>query len=188
MRSRASSVEADWIAALAQFYIKNLPFEKRDELAKLKICEIPDKTMCCICGQSRRKNGKGDHFYERKGYFRITGCYGINDTGWNCLPVCSRPGCNSGDSYKVIILTNGVKRDIGWYNLTDAEILLVPPYFKTVVRICRNWKAYLQKRGVTNYFKPTERDLEKMAEQKMKYINMCDKEEEDINQYLSQKN
>ena len=154
------------IAALAP---ENPPFEKRDKIAKLKICKIKNETTCIVCGQFRGKGGKGDHLYARKGYFKNTGCYGIDDHKWGALPVCSRRGCNSGVSYKEITLTNGTKIDIGMENLTHEKLTLVPDDAIRIVTIVREWKAYLKKRGVVNYFRPTKEDEEFIKKQKEKY-------------------
>ena len=180
-RTRRSSVEADCIALFAP---KNPPFEKMDKIAKLKICKIKDETTCFVCGQLRGANGKGDHLYARKGYFKKTGCYGIDDHKWGALPACSRRGCNSGNSYKEITLTNGIKIDIGMVNLTDKELTLVPKDTIRIVNIVREWKAYLKKRVIVNYFRPTKEQLEFIEKQKEKYNQFVIGLEEEAIRYI----
>ena len=155
VRKRRISWTCDAIQSSAP---TNIPFEKKDREEKLKICGLvgaPKKT-CAICGRQGTL-AQGDHIWGRMEYYTKTKKAGIVKGKWNTLPVCSRTGCNK--SYKKITLTNGVKKDIGKDELTEAELNLVSPKDEKAVDIVRKWKAYAKGRGAVLWFELDEEQL-----------------------------
>lgn len=124
----------------------NPPFTKQDLKQKLKICGVPDLQTCLV---TRQKKGVkvGDHVYETKGYFRRTGCYGVDDE-WNTLPVCGAKNM----SYKVF---RHVNKNIGFQTLTNRELQKCTREQRRIYKIIKSWKRYVKKRGAKMSFKLT---------------------------------
>jgi hypothetical protein len=182
MRGRISSLESDCIK---HFEPQNPPFEKRDQIEKLKICGIKNEEICAICGLSRASSGQGDHVWERKGYLKDTGYCGIISGKWNRLPICNRRGCNSGRSYKKIILTNGIKKDIGRDELTENDHLLVKDGDKKAVNIVVGWKDYVKKRGAIIRYRLTKAQEDFIAKRKVEYIQAAISNEQRMSVFLA---
>jgi len=89
MRGRKGAAECD---ASQCFAPQNPPFTRESAEKKLEICGIQDETTCACCGEKISGKGQGDHVWGRKEYHKYNGRYGIIDTPWNKLPICTK--CN----------------------------------------------------------------------------------------------
>lgn len=136
----------------------NPVYTEEDNKKKLEIFEIPDNRTCFITGNN--SNGVGDHIYEINGYYRYTNRRGVNDN-WNIVPVV---GSRNKSYKKIKFMMDGstVKKDIGYQELTDEELIfllqseneehltLVETYMKIM-----KWKEYVERRGaVMSYEEP----------------------------------
>ena len=146
MRGRKGAAECD---ASQCFAPQNPPFTREDAEKKLEICGVQDKTTCACCGVYRKASGQGDHVWGRKEYHKYDGYYGIIESDWNKLPICTK--CNP--RYKKITLTDGTDKNVGRDELTAVELKLVKPEDVRKVKMVLKWKAYAKKRGAVLRFR-----------------------------------
>jgi hypothetical protein len=180
-RGRKNALKCD----ISQRFVPNITsptFKKSDRLKKLKICGLKDENACAICGNTRQEKAQGDHLWGRLEYYQSTRCYGIIDSLWNKLPVC--PRCNT--SYKKIILTNGIKKNIGRDELTEVELELVEQKDKKKVNMVRAWKAYVKKKGAILCFRCTEQEEKYIAEAAMRRDAYIIYEEERLQKFMEE--
>ena len=177
-RGRTSSLHCN---ASQCFAPENPPFKKEDLEKKLKICGVSKWKMCAIC---RRDGGvsQGDHIWERKGFVKETGYYGIVKGKWNTLPVCG--ACNH--SYKEIILTDGTEKNIGRDDLTEEELELVEPEDVKKVTMVSNWKAYAKKRDAVLRFRLTKVQEKYIENLERRIFANIEQEERNMQRFLQE--
>jgi hypothetical protein len=179
MRGRKGAAECD---ASQCFAPQNPPFTRESAEKKLEICGIQDETTCACCGEKISGKGQGDHVWGRKEYHKYNGRYGIIDTPWNKLPICTK--CNP--RYKKITLTDGTKKNIGRDDLTEEELKLVDPEDVRKVTMVSKWKAYAKKRGAVLCFHLNKVQEKYIADLKERVIISIKQEERNMQRFIQE--
>lgn len=121
----------------------------QDREWKLKICGIPDERTCFVTKKSGGV-GRGDHVFETKGYFKLTGKFGVDDD-WNILPVAG----SLNNTYKIFQFKDGHVKNVGFQNLTRAELAECSKKQKHIYNVIRRWRAYTKRRNIRLSFRPS---------------------------------
>ena len=134
-----------------------------------------DPTCCFVSGKPLRPSATGDHLYEVRNYYRVTGRYGV-DAQWNRIPV--HHSVNT--KYKVfeIAMPSGttVKRNVGHETLTEEEYDACTPKQRFVYDLLQQWKAYVGYRGARLSYALPRETSERMNEVVRRALAMIDEE------------
>lgn len=127
----------------------NPPMSPRDKQWKLKICNVPNDKTCFVTGKTSGV-GRGDHVFETKGYYNLTGKFGVDDD-WNTLPVAG----SLNNSYKIFQFKDGHVKHVGFQTLTPSELSECTKKQKHIYGVIRRWRAYTKRRNIKMSFRPT---------------------------------
>ena len=134
-----------------------------------------DPTCCFVTGKPLKPGATGDHLYEVRNYYRVTGRYGV-DAQWNRIPV--HHSVNT--KYKVfeMVLPSGttVKRNVGHERLTNEEYQACTPKQRFVYDLLRQWIAYVGYRGARLSYALPRDTSERMNEVVRRALAMIDDE------------
>ena len=136
---RSTTIQRDLVRDIDNRLQLNPPFTAVDRAVRDALF---DPTCCFVSGKPIKPGATGDHLYEVRNYYRVTGRYGV-DAQWNRIPV--HHSVNT--KYKVfeIALPSGatVKRNVGHETLTNEEYEACTPKQRFVYDLLQQWKAYV---------------------------------------------
>jgi hypothetical protein len=150
----------------------NQPFTAADRAVRDALF---DPTCCFVTGKPLKPGATGDHLYEVRNYYRVTGRYGV-DAQWNRIPVHHSVNTN----YKVFEITlpskATVKRNVGHETLTDEEYDACTPKQRFVYDLLHQWIAYVGYRGARLSYALPQNTSERMNEVVRRALAMIDDE------------
>ena len=136
---RSTTIQRDLVRDIDNRLQLNPTFTSIDRVVRNALF---DPTCCFVSGKPLRPGATGDHLYEVRNYYRVTGCYGV-DAQWNRIPVHQSVNTN----YKVfeIALPCGttVKRNVGYETLTNEEYDACTPKQRFIYDLLQQWIAYV---------------------------------------------
>ena len=136
---RSTTIQRDLVRDIDNRLQLNPTFTSIDRVVRNALF---DPTCCFVSGKPLRPGATGDHLYEVRNYYRVTGCYGV-DAQWNRIPVHQSVNTN----YKVfeIVLPCGtaVKRNVGYETLTNEEYDACTPKQRFIYDLLQQWIAYV---------------------------------------------
>lgn len=169
---RSTTIQRDLVRDIDNRLQLNPPFTSVDRTVRNALF---DPTCCFVSGKPLRPSATGDHLYEVRNYYRVTGRYGV-DAQWNRIPV--HHSVNT--KYKVfeIALPSGttVKRNVGHETLTDEEYDACTPKQRFVYDLLQQWKAYVGYRGARLSYALPRDTSERMNEVVRRALAMIDDE------------
>ena len=134
-----------------------------------------DPTCCFVTGKPLKPGATGDHLYEVRNYYRVTGRYGV-DAQWNRIPV--HQSVNT--KYKVFEITlpskATVKRNVGHETLTNEEYQACTPKQQGTYDRLQKWKAYVKTRDAHLSYALPKAMTERMNEVVRRALAMIDDE------------
>lgn len=169
---RNTTIQRDLVRDIANRLQLNPPFTAADRAARDTLF---DPTCCFVTGKPLRPGATGDHLYEVRNYYRVTGRYGV-DAQWNRIPV--HHSVNT--KYKVfqMVLPDGtmVKRNVGHETLTNEEYKACTPKQQGIYDRLQKWKAYVKTRDAHLSYALPKTTSERMNEVVRRALAMIDDE------------
>ena len=169
---RSTTIQRDLVRDIDNRLQLNPPFTAADRAVRDALF---DPTCCFVTGKLLKPGATGDHLYEVRNYYRVTGRYGV-DAQWNRIPV--HHSVNT--KYKVFEITlpskATVKRNVGHERLTDEEYRACTPKQQGIYDRLQKWIAYAKTRGAHLSYALPKATSERMNEVVRRALAMIDDE------------
>ena len=169
---RSTTIQRDLVRDIANRLQLNPEFTPADRAVRNALF---DPTCCFVTGKLIKLGATGDHLYEVRNYYRVTGRYGVA-AQWNRLPV--HHSVNT--KYKVFEIKlsskSTVKRNVGHETLTNEEYEACTPKQRFVYDLLQHWKAYVGYRRAHLSYALPRATSERMNEAVRRALRMIDEE------------